>query len=669
MKLSQFNYINLYFDGTSDDLLHYADIFGDESSIHDSLTALALKVKQLQMPFSDLKRLVKNLEETSDEQVINGIVEELNDGEDKLSVCKASDEVSSLKTKVAESLDAIAKYRETSQKKLPGDIAKLETLLETASKDIEAIISDGDDFPPQDRYVRKEDIQKDTKADRAERISKNEDKADKDLEKLSFDIKDIDPLCDLLRETSDTLKNLKDYTGKNEKPVPVDSDADSDEDTEDSSDDSTDDSAQSHNNPKQLSDNLRQISDRIKAFCGTLADAGKIVDSVKKLPKKTLDEHKNDVRMLKSILYGFSSFMIGHYIAQTPTDYVYDPKAKTSYRCGRDECRLMVLNRKTGKIEHRRFKDIINYCDEGDTFVFNDTKVFPARLHGHKGPIPKDSKKPMPAKIEVFLLRELSKDPHLWDVLVDPARKIRIGNKLSFDENDMLKAEVIDNTTSRGRTLRFLYDGPYDEFKSLLFKLGEMPLPKFVRPYVVPEDSEDYQNIYASKEGAVACPAAGLHFSRELFKRMEIKGVNASFLTLHMGLGHFKNVDVEDLSKHKMDSEEMFISEDTANEVNGTKHTGHKVFAVGITVVRALETYVTTQDEIRPYHNWTNKFIFPPYEFHIPNAIVTNFHLPSSTMLMTAAAFAGYDHIIKAYKEAIRLGYKFGPYGDAMLII
>jgi S-adenosylmethionine:tRNA ribosyltransferase-isomerase len=348
-------------------------------------------------------------------------------------------------------------------------------------------------------------------------------------------------------------------------------------------------------------------------------------------------------------------------IAEHPTDYVEDPKAKSMYRTGRDECRLLILNRKTGKMEDKKFKDIINYCEEGDTFVFNDTKVFPARLYGRK--------EKTGAEIQVFLLRELSREPHLWDVLVDPARKIRIGNKLYFGENDDLIAEVIDNTTSRGRTLRFLNDGPYEEFKSTLYRLGEMPVPEFVRKKIVPEDSEDYQNIFASKEGAVACPAAGLHFSRELFKRMEIKGVNASFLTLHMGLGHFKNVDVEDLSKHKMDSEEMIISEKTADQVNGTKHEGHKVFAVGITVVRALETFVTTQGEIRPFKGWTNKFIFPPYDFQVPDAIVTNFHLPSSTMLMTAAAFAGYDRIMAAYKEAIKLGYKFGPYGDAMLII
>lgn len=349
------------------------------------------------------------------------------------------------------------------------------------------------------------------------------------------------------------------------------------------------------------------------------------------------------------------------YIAERPTDYVEDPATKELYRMGRDECKLMVLDRHSGKMEHRKFKDILDYFNEGDTFVFNDTKVFPARLRGRK--------EKTSAEIMVFLLRELSCDPHLWDVLVDPARKIRIGNKLFFGENDELVAEVIDNTTSRGRTLRFLNDGPYDEFKSTLYRLGETPLPEIIRRKVCKEDAEDYQNIYASREGAVACPAAGLHFSRELFKRMEIKGVDSAFLTLHMGLGNFKNVEVEDLSKHKMDSEEMEITEETANAVNRTKHAGHKVVAVGATVVRALETFVTTQGEIRPFSGWTNRFIFPPYDFTIPDAFVTNFHLPSSTLLMAAAAFAGYDHIIAAYYEALTKGYKFGPYGDAMLII
>ena len=303
----------------------------------------------------------------------------------------------------------------------------------------------------------------------------------------------------------------------------------------------------------------------------------------------------------------------------------------------RDESRMLVLHRSTGDIEHKIFKDIINYFDEGDVFVFNDTKVFPARLKGNK--------EKTGAEIVVFLLRELNKDQRLWDVLVDPARKIRIGNKLYFGENDSLVAEVIDNTTSRGRTLRFLFDGPYDEFKS------------------------SFQTIYAAHEGAVASPAAGLHFSREVFKRMEIKGIDARFITLHMGLGHFRNVDVEDLSKHKIDSERVIIPEETAEAVNQARNTGHKVLAVGATVVRAIETPVTTTRQLKPFDGWTNKFIFPPYQFSIPDAIVTNFHLPNSTMLMSAASFGGYDNVMNAYRTALREGYRFGMYGDAMLIV
>lgn len=335
-------------------------------------------------------------------------------------------------------------------------------------------------------------------------------------------------------------------------------------------------------------------------------------------------------------------------IAKYPSDY-------------RDEARMLVLHKDTGEIEHKIFKDIINYCDEGDVFVFNDTKVFPARLNGNK--------EKTGAEIEVFLLRELNRDQRLWDVLVDPARKIRIGNKLYFGENDSLVAEVIDNTTSRGRTLRFLYDGTYEEFKETLYRMGEIPVPKWIRPKAEEIDTERFQTIYASKEGAVASPAAGLHFSRELFKRMEIKGVDKTFITLHMGLGHFRTVDVEDLSKHKMDSEQVSIPEETANSINNAKAAGHKVFAVGITVVRALETPVTTQQKINPFEGWTNKFIFPPYAFSIPNAVVTNFHLPSSTMLMSIAAFGGYEKVMKAYKVALKEGYKFGTYGDAMLVL
>ena len=327
----------------------------------------------------------------------------------------------------------------------------------------------------------------------------------------------------------------------------------------------------------------------------------------------------------------------------------------------RDESRLMVLHKKTGDIEHKVFKDIINYADEGDIFVFNDTKVFPARLSGNK--------EKTGAEIEVFLLRELNKEQRLWDVLVDPARKIRIGNKLYFGADDSLVAEVIDNTTSRGRTLRFLYDGSYEEFRNTLFSVGDIPVPKWIRTKPEEIDQERFHTIYARNEEAVATPAAGLHFSRELFKRMEIKGVDTAFLTLHMGLGHFRTVDVEDLSKHKMDSEQMVISEETADKINSVKASGHKVFAVGITVVRALETPVTTKAEVKPFNGWTNKFIFPPYAFSIPDALVTNFHLPSSTMLMSVAAFGGFDHVMNAYKTALKEGYSFGTYGDAMLII
>lgn len=327
----------------------------------------------------------------------------------------------------------------------------------------------------------------------------------------------------------------------------------------------------------------------------------------------------------------------------------------------RDESRLMVLHRESGEIEHKIFKDIINYTEEGDIFVFNDTKVFPARLKGNK--------EKTGAEIEVFLLRELNREQRLWDVLVDPARKIRIGNKLYFGEDDSLVAEVIDNTTSRGRTLRFLYDGSYEDFKHTLFSVGEIPLPKWIREKPEEIDYERFHTIYAKNEGAVATPAAGLHFSRELFKRMEIKGVESAFLTLHMGLGHFRTVDVEDLSKHKMDSEQVLISGETAERINESKRNGHKVFAVGITVARALETPVTTRGDVKPFQGWTNKFIFPPYDFAVPNAMVTNFHLPLSTMLMSVAAFGGFDKVMNAYKVALKEGYSFGTYGDAMLII
>ena len=327
----------------------------------------------------------------------------------------------------------------------------------------------------------------------------------------------------------------------------------------------------------------------------------------------------------------------------------------------RDECKLMVQHKKTGEIEHRLFKNIIDYFGKGDTFILNDTKVFPARLYGNK--------EKTKAEIEVFLLRELNREQRLWDVIVDPARKIRIGNKLYFGEDESLVAEVIDNTTSRGRTLRFLYDGSYEDFKQTLYSLGETPLPKFVRDKVLPEDAENYQTIFARNEGAVAAPAAGLHFSRELFNRMILKDINKAFITLHMGIGHFRSVDVEDLSKHKMDSERVIISEETADIINQTKRARNKVLAVGVTVMRALETYVTSYDEVNPYDGWTNKFIFPPYRFSIPDAIVSNFHIPGSTMLMAVAAFGEYENVMKAYATALKEDYRFGPYGDALLII
>ncbi|HKJ41470.1 MAG TPA: tRNA preQ1(34) S-adenosylmethionine ribosyltransferase-isomerase QueA [Sunxiuqinia sp.] len=327
----------------------------------------------------------------------------------------------------------------------------------------------------------------------------------------------------------------------------------------------------------------------------------------------------------------------------------------------RDESKLMVLHRESGKVEHKVFKDIVDYFDDQDVMVFNDTKVFPARLYGNK--------EKTGAEIEVFLLRELNREQRLWDVLVDPARKIRIGNKLYFGDDDMLVAEVIDNTTSRGRTLRFLFDGPYDEFKKTLYSLGETPLPKFIQRPVQPEDKERYQTIFAKHEGAVAAPTAGLHFSRELLKRMEIIGVDFSYVTLHVGLGNFRSVDVEDLTKHKMDSEQIWIREEACDIVNRAKDKKKNICAVGTTVMRTLESSVSTQGHLKPYEGWTNKFIFPPYEFSVANSMITNFHLPMSTLLMMVAAFGGYDFVMKAYQTAIKEGYRFGTYGDAMLIL
>jgi S-adenosylmethionine:tRNA ribosyltransferase-isomerase len=293
--------------------------------------------------------------------------------------------------------------------------------------------------------------------------------------------------------------------------------------------------------------------------------------------------------------------------------------------------------------------------------VVNNTKVFPARMYGNK--------EKTGARIEVFLLRELNRESLLWDVLVDPARKIRIGNKLYFGENDDLVAEVIDNTTSRGRTLRFLFDGPYEEFKQTITKLGMTPLPKYINREPVPEDKERYQTIFAKEEGAVAAPTAGLHFSKQLMKRLEIKGVDFADLTLHVGLGTFRPVDVEDLTKHKMDSEQLFIAQSTADKVNQTKAAKKKVCAIGTTVIRGLESAVSVERHLKPYDGWTNKFVFPPYEFSIPDALITNFHTPKSTLIMMVSAFGGYDLIMKAYKEAIKEKYNFYSYGDAMLIL
>ena len=327
----------------------------------------------------------------------------------------------------------------------------------------------------------------------------------------------------------------------------------------------------------------------------------------------------------------------------------------------RDESKLMILNRDTQKIEHKLFKDIIDYFDDGDVFVLNDTKVFPARLMGNK--------EKTGARIEVFLLRELSRDQRLWDVLVDPARKIRIGNKLYFGDDDSLVAEVIDNTTSRGRTLRFLYDGSYDEFREKLLELGQTPLPKYIKRDEEDFDKERYQTIYAKNEGAVAAPTAGLHFSKHLSKRLQIKGVNLSELTLHVGLGTFSPVEVEDLSKHKMDSEELFINQSAVDIVNQAKLNKKKVCAVGTTVMRGLESSVSSIGTLNPYVGWTHKFIFPPYDFNIANSLITNFHMPKSTLLMMVSAFAGHDFMMDAYQEAIKKKYRFYSYGDAMLII
>ncbi|HTX87712.1 MAG TPA: tRNA preQ1(34) S-adenosylmethionine ribosyltransferase-isomerase QueA [Bacteroidales bacterium] len=327
----------------------------------------------------------------------------------------------------------------------------------------------------------------------------------------------------------------------------------------------------------------------------------------------------------------------------------------------RDEVPMMVLDRKKQSIEHKHFKDILKYFGDGDVMIINNTKVFPARLYGEK--------EKTGAKIEVFLLRELNRDSRLWDVLVDPARKIRIGNKLYFGNDDTLVAEVIDNTTSRGRTIRFLFDGPYEEFKKTIQRLGQTPLPKIHNRPATAEDEERYQTIYAKHEGAVAAPTAGLHFSREIMKRLELQGVTFAEITLHTGLGNFRTIDVEDLTKHKMDSEEFYIDEHTADIVNKAKAAKKKIVAVGTTTMKAIESSVTISGNLKANKGWTNRFIFPPYEFSIANALITNFHLPQTPMMMLTAAFGGYDFIMKAYEVAVEKKYKFFTYGNPMLIL
>lgn len=327
----------------------------------------------------------------------------------------------------------------------------------------------------------------------------------------------------------------------------------------------------------------------------------------------------------------------------------------------RDESKLMVVHKQSGEIEHILFKDILKYFDENDVFVFNDTKVFPARMYGNK--------EKTGACIEVFLLRELREENLLWDVQVDPARKIRIGNKLYFGEDNSMVAEVIDNTTSRGRVLRFLYDGPHDEFKRALYALGEAPIPTYLNRKVDENDEARFQTLFAKNEGAVTAPTAGLHFSRELLKRMEIKGIEPAYITMHCGLGNFREIDVEDLTKHKMESEQMSVTEETTEIVNKAKMEKKHICAVGTTAMRALETVVGTDGLIKPFEGWTNKFIFPPYNFTVADSMISNFQLPESTQLMMTCAYGGYELIMDAYNVALKNDYRFGCYGDAMLII
>ncbi len=355
---------------------------------------------------------------------------------------------------------------------------------------------------------------------------------------------------------------------------------------------------------------------------------------------------------MRSKLSNFNFDLPKELVAQYPADE-------------RDESRLMVVHRGTGKIEHKLFKDVLDYFDEGDTMIFNNTKVFPARLYGIK--------EKTSAKIEVFLLRELNAETMLWDVMVDPARKIRVGNKLIFSSPDSkveLMAEVMDNTTSRGRTLRFFYEGD-DEipFMDVINQLGKTPLPKYINRPVEAFDKERYQTVYAKEVGAVAAPTAGLHFSSQLLKRLEINGVDLTEVTLHVGMGTFRNIEVEDLSKHKMEAEYFKITQDTVDKVNNSIAKEKKVCAVGTTVMRSLESAVSAKRVLNPAEGWTNKFIFPPYEFKIANAVITNFHLPLSSLFIMISAFAGKEFMKEVYQEAIKEKYKFYSYGDAMLIL
>lgn len=405
-------------------------------------------------------------------------------------------------------------------------------------------------------------------------------------------------------------------------------------------------------------------------------------------PSKPINDRKYNNRKEKRIYMKLSQFkfklpeeliaLYPHRAEHTVTRA--DGSTNTFSVTRRDESRLMVLHKESGKVDMYRtddkgvpmegqylqFRDIVNYFNEGDTFVMNNTKVFPARLYG--------TKEKTDAKIEVFLLRELNEEMRLWDVLVEPARKIRIGNKLFFDETSTMVAEVIDNTTSRGRTLRFLYDSSHEEFKESLYALGEAPLPRYIidardNHHATADDLEYFQCVYASNEGAVTAPATGLHFSRELMKRLEIKGIHKAFITLHCGLGNFHDIEVEDLTKHKMDSEQMLIGKEACQTVNAAKQQGHHICAIGVSVVKATESAVGTDGMLKEYDGWTNKFIFPPYDFGLADCMVANFYHPESTLLMSTAAFGGYEAVMNCYETAIEHGYKFGCFGDSLLIL